>query len=86
MERLNVPKDFRNWFWALYKNLAITIVINGAKSGKIFVNRGMMEGHLSSMSCFVTAMIPLLIVLRRKLEGVKYTMELAGVFLPLLMI
>ena len=57
LERLGVPMEFRNWFWALYKNLAITIVINGAKSGKIFVNRGMMEGHPPSMSCFVTAMI-----------------------------
>ena len=71
LERLGVPMEFRNWFWALYKNLAITIVINGAKSGKIFVNRGMMEGHPPSMSCFVTAMIPLLIVLRRKLQGVR---------------
>ena len=71
LERLNIPREFRKWFWALYKDLAITIVINGAKSGKIWVKRGMMEGHPPSMPCFVTAMIPLLIVLKRKLQGVK---------------
>ena len=71
LEYLNIPREFRGWFWALYKDLAFTIVVNGAKSGKIWVKRGMMEGHPPSMPCFVTAMIPLLIVLKRRLQGVK---------------
>ena len=71
LEKLDIPMEFRSWFWALYKDLTITIVINGAKSGEIFIRRGFMEGHPPSMPSFVTAIIPLIIVLKKCLLGIR---------------
>ena len=71
LEFLGVPVQFRKWFWAMYEGLAIKIVVNGAKSGKIHIRRGFMEGHPPSMPAFVTAIIPLLIVLEKNLDGIK---------------
>ena len=71
LEKLEIPTEFRSWFWALYRDLSISIVINGAKSGEIFIKRGFMEGHPPSMPCFVTAIIPLIIVIKKRLKGIR---------------
>ena len=71
LDYLEVPVQFRKWFWSMYEGLAIIIVVNGAKSGKIHIRRGFMEGHPPSMPGFVAAIIPLLIVLEKNMEGIK---------------
>ena len=70
LEYLEVPVKFRSWFWSFYKDLSIMIVINGAKSNNISVNRGFMEGNPPSMAAFVTAIIPLLNCLERSVKGI----------------
>ena len=70
LDFLEVPIQFRKWFWAMYEGLAIIIVVNGAKSAKIHIRRGFMEGHPPSMPAFVTAIIPLLVFLERNMKGI----------------
>ena len=53
LQRLAVPQDFIDWFWAMYSDLHIVIVVNQYKSEKIFIHRGFMEGHPPSMAAFV---------------------------------
>lgn len=57
LDYLEVPILFRKWFWSMYEGLAIIIVVNGAKSGRIHIRRGLMEGHPPSMPGFVAAII-----------------------------
>ena len=73
MKNLNVPEEFINWFWAMYYDLNVMVVINNYKSNKIPVKRGFMEGHCPSMAAFVVSLIPLMIVLEDKLEGIEVT-------------
>ena len=45
MKHLGVPQPFIDWFWTMYKDLYVIIVLNKYKSDKIYVERGFMEGH-----------------------------------------
>ena len=45
MNRLRVPKVFVDWFWMMYSDLSIHIVINRCKSEGIINGRGFLEGH-----------------------------------------
>ena len=71
MIHMQVPTEIRDWFWALYSNLSLVIVVNKMKSGKIKVSRGFCEGNPPSMPGFVACMIPLLSVIEDSLEGIK---------------
>ena len=44
MKRLEVPEDILDWFWTMYRNLYVVIVINKYKSEQIYIQRGFMEG------------------------------------------
>ena len=70
MIHIGVPELTRKWFWAMYKDLMVEIVINKRKSNRILVSRGVGEGMSPSMAAFVTVMIPLLISLEEVLEGI----------------
>ena len=70
MTRLGVPADFISWFWAMYSDLFIVIVINRYKSEKIFIQRGFMEGHPPSMAAFVISLIPLMVSLEGVMSGI----------------
>ena len=56
--------------WAMYKDLAILIVINRYKSDKIYNERGFLEGHPPSMGAFVISLIPLMIALEEVMSGI----------------
>ena len=71
MRALNIPEEFIEWFWMMYKNLGILIVINNVRSDVLKVERGFMEGHPPSMAAFVVGMIPLMKSLEDKLMGIK---------------
>ena len=66
MERLGIPVKFIKWFWMMYSDLYIRIVINKYKSEKVYIKRGFMEGHPPSMATFLVGLIPLMIDLERK--------------------
>ena len=66
---LGVPNEFIHWFWMMYKDLYVVIVLNKYKSDKIYVERGFMEGHPPSMAAFVVSLIPMMLVLEEKLKG-----------------
>ena len=71
MTRLEVPQEFIDWFWAMYSELFIVLVINRYKSEKIFIHRGFMEGHPPSMAAFVISLIPLMCSLEEVMVGIK---------------
>ena len=70
MERIGIPEMFRNWFWSMYEELFIVIVLNKFKSGKIYNERGFMEGHPPSMAAFVISIIPMMTTLEEILSGI----------------
>ena len=70
MKSMNIPPEFIAWFWGMYENLCVSVVINKWKSDKIPVKRGFMEGHAPSMAAFVLAAAPLGIALEQDLEGI----------------
>ena len=70
MKHLGVPQPFIDWFWTMYKDLYVIIVLNKYKSDKIYVERGFMEGHPPSMAAFVVSLIPLMYSLQEKLTGI----------------
>ena len=70
MKRFGIPIGFIDWFWMMYKNLGVMIVINGFKSEIMQVKRGFMEGHPPSMGAFVISMIPLMIALEGTISGI----------------
>ena len=70
MKKLQIPVEFIDWFWMMYENLGIMIVINKYKSDILQVKRGFMEGHPPSMAAFVTTMIPLMIGLENVISGI----------------
>ena len=71
MRALNIPDEFIEWFWMMYKDLGIMIVLNNFRSDIMKVERGFMEGHPPSMAAFVVGMIPLMNSLEEKLIGIK---------------
>ena len=71
MRALHIPEEFIEWFWMMYKNLGIMLVINNVRSDVMKVKRGFMEGHPPSMAAFVVGMIPLMKSLEDKLMGIK---------------
>ena len=71
MKKFQVPASFLNWFWRMYENLGIIIVVNSCKSDILKVKRGFMEGHPASMAAFVTALIPLMIKIDNSIAGLK---------------
>ena len=71
MKFLKVPDEFIKWFWAMYHNLHVVVVLNKYKSNEIAVERGFMEGHCPSMAAFVVALIPLMYALEEKIEGIE---------------
>ena len=71
MKGLGVPREFCDWFWAMYEGLGVIVTVNGRKSEKIDVKRGFMEGHPCSMACFVSCLIPVQVLLEESLEGMK---------------
>ena len=71
LRRLHLPEPFIEWFWKMYENLGIMIVVNGFKSDIIRVLRGFMEGHPASMGGFVVSLIPLMISLNQNLQGIE---------------
>ena len=70
MERIGLPKEYINWFWTMYRNLGIKIVVNGYLSNMLEVKRGFMEGHPPSMAAFVISMIPLMNKLESVITGI----------------
>ena len=70
MKKFNLPQEFIDWFWMMYCDLGIMIVINKYKSNILKVERGFMEGHPPSMAAFVVAIIPLLKALEGNLVGI----------------
>ena len=69
MRALHIPEEFIEWFWMMYKNLGIMLVINNVRSDVMKVKRGFMEGHPPSMAAFVVGMIPLMKSLEDKLTN-----------------
>ena len=57
MKRVGIPPEFIKWFWMMYEDLSINIVVNKYRSDKIIVQRGFMEGHPPSMAAFVISLI-----------------------------
>ena len=70
MKQLGVPQEFIDWFWMMYRDLYVVIVLNRYKSDKICVKRGFMEGHPPSMGAFVISMIPLMYACEEKMTGI----------------
>ena len=68
---MEVPEEFIQWFWTMYHNLHVVIVLNKYKSNKIDVKRGFLEGHCPSMAAFVVSLIPLMSALEEKLTGIE---------------
>ena len=71
MIALDFPPQFVEWFWTMYKDLCVMIVVNKYKSQPIPVKRGFMEGHPPSMAAFVLCLAPLMVVLEETLEGIQ---------------
>ena len=70
MKRLGIPEIISNWFWSMYKELFIVIVINKFKSAKIQNERGFLEGHPPSMVAFVISLIPMMMSLEEVMSGI----------------
>ena len=70
MKKCNIPEQFREWFWKMYENLGVMIVVNCCKSDIIKVTRGFMEGHPASMAGFVVSLIPLMMKMEETLQGI----------------
>ena len=70
IQRLGIPQEFIDWFWSMYNELFIVIVINKYKSGKIRNERGFLEGHPPSMAAFCISMIPLMVSLEEVMSGI----------------
>ena len=70
MVKLNIPVEFREWFWMMYHRLGVMIVINRYKSDILEVKRGFMEGHPPSMAAFVITMIPLMKAIEKVVSGI----------------
>ena len=68
---LGIPQSFIDWFWMMYKDLYVIIVLNRYKSNKIYVKRGLMEGHPPSMAAFVVSMIPLMHIFEEQMAGIR---------------
>lgn len=66
MERLEIPSVFMDWFWMMYNDLYINIVVNKYKSDRIYVSRGFLEGHPPSMGAFVVGLIPMMFARQKK--------------------
>ena len=71
MKALGLPQEFVDWFWTMYKDLSVTIVVNSFKSLPIKVERGFMEGSPPSMAAFVLCLAPLMVSLEEVLEGIQ---------------
>ena len=71
MKSMNIPPEFIAWFWGMYENLCVSVVVNKWKSDKIPVKRGFMEGHSPSMAAFVLAAAPLGLAIDQVLEGIS---------------
>ena len=70
MTQLGVPESFSNWFWAMYKKLKLIVTLNGQKSEKIKILRGMMEGHAASMPAFAISVTPILLAIENIIDGI----------------
>ena len=70
MMRLEIPQPFIDWFWMMYKDLYVLIVLNKFKSDKIYVERGFMEGHPPSMAAFVVSLIPMMHAIEDEISGI----------------
>ena len=70
MRRFNIPAEFVEWFWTMYRKLGVMVVINRYKSDILQVKRGFMEGHPPSMAAFVVTMIPLMKALEMVVSGI----------------
>ena len=70
MKFLGIPSNFIKWFWSMYADLSVAIVLNKFKSDSISVERGFMEGHPPSMAAFVIGLIPMMKVLEERLVGI----------------
>ena len=71
LKYLQIPQSFIDWFWMMYNQLNVVIVLNKYKSNKIKVERGFMEGHPPSMAAFVVSLIPMMVSLEEKLQGIQ---------------
>ena len=71
LNTFRLPKEFIDWFWMMYNDLGVVVVINKYKSDVLKVERGFMEGHPPSMAAFVVSIIPLMIALDGKLTGLR---------------
>ena len=70
LNRLGIPIEFIKWFWMMYSDLGIQIVVNKYTSDKIYIERGFMEGHPPSMAAFVVSLVPLMHELERVISGI----------------
>ena len=71
MKAMDFPQPFVDWFWTMYKDLHVTIVVNRYKSQPIKVERGFMEGSPSSMAAFVLCLAPLMVAMEEILGGIQ---------------
>ena len=70
MRKFNIPTEFIEWFWTMYRKLGVMVVINRYKSDILQVKRGFMEGHPPSMAAFVVSIIPLMKALELVVSGI----------------
>ena len=70
MKFLGIPQNFIDWFWTMYNDLSVVILLNKYKSEKIKVERGFLEGHSPSMAAFVMGLIPMMLALEECLSGI----------------
>ena len=70
LKYMGVPQPFIDWFWMMYRDLHVVIVLNKYKSNQISVKRGFMEGHPPSMAAFVVSLVPLMLALEEEVQGI----------------
>ena len=83
MERMGLPRKFVSIVKAMDCNASAKIIINGATSRKVKVQRGARQGDPLSMDKFVIALNPLLIALHNSDSIFKYLSKSNREFLTL---
>ena len=71
IRRVGLLEFFLEWFWKMYEDLGVVIVVKGCKSDQINVKRGFMEGHPASIAAFVVSLIPFMVKLDQNVTGLE---------------
>ena len=72
-DKMEIPDQFKRWFWMFYKNLKLKVIVNGHESEDIPVKRGVCEGSPQSMPAFAAIVGPVLERLDKEMEGISDT-------------